>query len=300
MSKIYVLYNPHAGHNTGKQKAEELQSQYTSPLTYVDMTTITDYRNFANDLASEDKIIVCGGDGTLNRFINEIYDLGIENDILYYATGSGNDFLRDFGKDSGSAPMRINEEIKNLPIVTVNGNSYRFINGIGYGLDGYCCEIGDELRKTSEKPVSYSAIAIKGLLGKYKPTNAKVTVDGKTYEYKKVWIAPTMVGRYYGGGLMPTPHQHRRDRADHVSVGIMYHAGRIHTLLVFPSVSKGGHIKHKSLAAEHQGKRISVEFDRPVALQIDGETVLGVTKYEVTIDPARLAEKEAVASTVKA
>ncbi|MBR2464947.1 MAG: hypothetical protein IKB41_05925, partial [Clostridia bacterium] len=76
-------------------------------------------------------------------------------------------------------------------------------------------------------------------------------------------------------------------------------AGRIHTLLVFPSVSKGGHIKHKSLAAEHQGKRISVEFDRPVALQIDGETVLGVTKYEVTVDPARLAEKEAVASAVE-
>ncbi|MBR3862280.1 MAG: acylglycerol kinase family protein, partial [Clostridia bacterium] len=74
MSKIYVLYNPHAGHNTGKQKAEGLQSQYSSPLTYVDMTTITDYRNFAKDLASEDKIIVCGGDGTLNRFINEIYD----------------------------------------------------------------------------------------------------------------------------------------------------------------------------------------------------------------------------------
>ena len=193
--------------------------------------------------------------------------------------------------------MRINDEIKNLPVVTVNGKSYRFINGIGYGLDGYCCEIGDELRKTSTKPVSYSAIAIKGLLGKYQPTNAKITVDGKNYEYKKVWIAPTMVGRYYGGGLMPTPNQRREDRTDHVSVGVMFHSGRIHTLLVFPSVSKGGHIKHKSLAAEHQGRHITVEFDRPVALQIDGETVLGVTKYEVTIDPACIQNEAPVAQT---
>ncbi len=292
MSKIYALYNPHAGHNTGKERAEKLQELYDSPLTYVDMTTISDYNEFKKGLNAGDKLIVCGGDGTLNRFVNEIYGLNIENDILYYAAGSGNDFLRDFGKAAGSAPMRINEEIKNLPVVTVNGKSYRFINGIGYGLDGYCCEIGDELRRTSKKPVSYSAIAIKGLLGKYQPTNAKVTVDGKSFEYKKVWIAPTMVGRYYGGGLMPTPHQKREDRADHVSVGVMYHAGRIHTLLVFPSVSKGGHIKHKSLAAEHQGRRITVEFDRPVALQIDGETILNVTRYDVTIDPACLAAKE--------
>ncbi len=295
MSKIYVLYNPHAGHNTGKQKAEALQAQYSSPLTYVDMTAITDYSSFAGDLTPEDKIIVCGGDGTLNRFVNEIYDLDIKNDILYYATGSGNDFLRDFGKPAGAAPMRINEEIKTLPVVTVNGKSYRFINGIGYGLDGYCCEVGDELRRTSEKPVSYNAIAIKGLLSKYTPTNATITVDGEKHEFKKVWIAPTMVGRYYGGGLMPTPGQRREDRADHVSVGVMHHAGRLHTLMVFPSVSKGGHIKHQKMAAEFKGRHITVEFDRPVALQIDGETILGVTKYEVTIDPACL-QKRAPAS----
>ena len=291
MSNIYVLYNPHSGHNTGKEKANALDAIYTVPLTYIDMTTITDYATLKATLEEGDQLIVCGGDGTLNRFINEIYGLGIENDILYYATGSGNDFLRDFGKAAGCEPMRINDEITNLPVVTVNGKSYRFINGIGYGLDGYCCEIGDELRKTSPKPVSYSGIAIKGLLGKYQPTNAKVTVDGVVHEFKKVWIAPTMVGRYCGGGLMPAPHQHRDDRRDHVSVGVMYHWGRLRTLLAFPGVSTGKQIKHESLAKELQGKRITVEFDRPVALQIDGETVLAVTKYEVTIDPALLPQQ---------
>ena len=29
------------------------------------------------------------------------------------------------------------------------------------------------------------------------------------------------------------------------------------------------------------GKEITVKFDRPCALQIDGETVLGVTEYKV-------------------
>lgn len=281
---IFALYNPYSGHNTGKEKASALQAMYETPLTFLDMTAIESYADFVKGLAPDDRIIVCGGDGTLNRFINDTYELNIQNDIFYYATGSGNDFLRDFGLKAGTKPMRINDEIKNLPTVTVNGKSYRFINGIGYGLDGWCCEIGDALRKTSEKPVSYSSIAVKGLLKAYTPTRANVIVDGMVHQYKKVWIAPTMVGRYYGGGLMPTPHQQRGDRADHVSVGVMHSWGRLRTLLAFPGVSKGKHIKHQKMAAEWQGKHIVVEFDRPVALQIDGETVLGVTRYEVTVD----------------
>lgn len=296
---VYALYNPYAGHNTGKEKAAALQSMYETPVTFVDMTTIESYRDFVAALAPDDQIVVCGGDGTLNRFINDTYDLNIQNDIFYFATGSGNDFLRDFGLAAGSGPMRINDEIRDLPLVTVNGKSYRFINGIGYGLDGWCCEIGDEMRRTSEKPVSYSAIAIKGLLSKYQPTNATVTVDGVTHAYQKVWIAPTMVGRYYGGGLMPAPHQHRNDRRDHVSVGVMHSWGRLRTLLAFPGVSAGKHIKHKTLAAEWQGKHIVVEFDRPVALQIDGETVLGVTKYEVSVAAAK-DKKEAAEAAVQA
>ena len=44
----------------------------------------------------------------------------------------------------------------------------RFINGIGFGIDGYCCEVGDQLKAKSDKPVNYASIAIKGLLFHYK------------------------------------------------------------------------------------------------------------------------------------
>lgn len=55
----------------------------------------------------------------------------------------------------------------------------------------------------------YTAIAINGLLFHYKPINAVVTVDGETHTYHHVWLAPTMNGHYYGGGMMPTPAQRR-------------------------------------------------------------------------------------------
>ena len=74
----------------------------------------------------------------------------------------------------------------------MNGKKYKFINGIGYGIDGYCCEVGDKMREEAVKDINYTSIAIKGLLFHYHPTNATVTVDGRKHTYKKVWLAPTM------------------------------------------------------------------------------------------------------------
>ena len=50
-----------------------------------------------------------------------------ENDIFYYATGSGNDFLNDLEKKKGEPPFKINKYLKNLPTVTVNGKSSLFL-----------------------------------------------------------------------------------------------------------------------------------------------------------------------------
>lgn len=88
----------------------------------------------------EDKVILTGGDGTLNHFVNEIGNLDIKCEIDYCPSGSGNDFYTDVANFEDSRAVRINEFIKDLPILTVKGKDYRFINGVGFGIDGYCCE----------------------------------------------------------------------------------------------------------------------------------------------------------------
>ena len=164
----------------------------------------------------------------------------------------------------------------------INGKKYRFINGIGFGIDGYCCEEGDRLRAKSDKPVNYTSIAIKGLLFHFKPVTATVCVDGVETVYKKVWIAPTMNGRYYGGGIMPTPAQDRLRDDGKVSLMIFHGTGRLRTLMIFPTLFKGEHLKYDKAIAIHEGKEISVRFDRPTPLQVDGETIVGVTEYKVS------------------
>ena len=295
MATGYVLYNTKAGINNRIEDIKMLEVIIDDTLKFIDIFKITNYRVFLNGLEPDDYIILAGGDGTLNCFINNIDGIDFDNDVLYFPNGTGNDFAHDLGHSKECNPFSITEYIRNLPKVSVKNKTYRFINGVGYGIDGYCCEVGDELKKIPGKKVNYTAIAIKGLLFHYKPTSAKVRVDGKTHTYQKVWIAPTMNGRFYGGGMMPTPEQKRN--SDQLSTMIFHNSGKLKTLMIFPSLFKGEHIKHTKQVEVLTGNEITVEFDRPVALQIDGETILGVSSYTATMPKVSVIKEEIVAAT---
>ncbi len=274
MKKYHILYNPYAGRGAAESEAKKL-AETLGEIALTDMTSIGDYAQFLNELPEEDEVVVCGGDGTLNRFVNAIDGSFPARTLSYYACGSGNDFMREVKKEDEPI-VALNEYVTDLPTVTVKDKEYRFINGVGYGIDGYCCEEGDRQREKSDKPVNYTSIAVKGLLFLYKPTNATVIVDGKEYRFDKVWLAPTMNGKYYGGGMIPTPEQNRKD--DTLSV-MIYRGGKFRSLITFPSIFKGEHVKKTKCVTVLSGKEITVRFDSPRPLQIDGETITGVTEY---------------------
>ena len=276
----YILYNTHAGNQHIESELEALISSFQIDAIKKDVISI-DYRTFIPTLTKEDCVILCGGDGTLNHFVNDSDGLEVPCDVLYYPAGSGNDFAHDIGCATHDKPVSVKNYLQNLPLAEVNGKTYRFINNVGFGIDGYCCEVGDMLKEKSDKPVNYTAIAIKGCLFHFKPRKAIITVDGKTYEYENVWIAPTMKGRYYGGGMMATPEQDRNDPENKLSVMVFHNANKWQVLMTFPSIFKGEHIKKEKYVTIHTGHDIHVSFDRPTPLQIDGETILGVTEYSV-------------------
>ena len=276
--KQYILFNPHAGNGTAEEAAKKLAATYSDAIL-LDMTAIADYASLMAEVTAEDTLTICGGDGTLNRFVNDTDGLNVPCQVYYMAVGTGNDFLRDLDKTSDKSPVCITKYIKNLPVTEVKGKSYRFLNNVGFGIDGYCCEAGDAQKAKSPKAVNYTAIAIKGLLFHYKPTNAVITVDGKEYRFKKVWLAPTMKGRFYGGGMMATPDQDRTAEDGKLSVLVFHGSSSLRTLMIFPSIFKGKHIKSEKFVTVLTGYDIKVVFDSPSPVQVDGETVSGVTEY---------------------
>ena len=277
--KYKVLYNPFSGSVVNEKIKEELAALLKEHEFELDDITKIDYAEFFKTLKEDENILLVGGDGTINRFINDTQSYGYKNSVWYYAAGNGNDFWTDIGHKKGDAPECIDKYLANLPTVTVKGKDYKFINGVGYGIDGYCCEMGDKL-KSEGKKVDYTGIAVKGLLFHFKPKTATVTVDGQTQTFKKTWIAPSMIGRYYGGGMIPTPSQDRLGDGS-LSICLMYRAGKIKTLMAFPKIFKGEHIKKTKQVKILSGREITVKFDKPCALQIDGETILNVSEYTV-------------------
>lgn len=281
MKKI-ILYNPLAGDTQGMDAAKKLDAIYIGQeLIYRDITEISDFGEIFSSLAPDDEVIVCGGDGTLNQFINSIDGLEITNNILYYATGSGNDFLNDLEKPQGAEPFKLNSYIQNLPFVYINGTKRRFINGIGYGLDGHCCEVGNNLRAATGKKINYTAIAIKSILFSFKPRGATVTIDGIAKHYNKVWLAPTMFGRFFGGGMKIAPQRSRKNHD--LSVVVVHDVGSFRLLTILPTIFKGAHIKYKKYVETHSAKEVTVEFDSPCAMQIDGETVSEIKTYTAKV-----------------
>ena len=295
-----VLYNPLSSTGKGEEKARRLINILgeNARVEFQSLIDIEDKRAFLDQLPADTIPIITGGDGTLSRFVNNLKG-NPTRDIYYYPAGTGNDFLNDLGKTGDTEPFLLNPYITDLPKIHFNGETHTFINGVGYGIDGYVCEEGDRIRKKTGKPINYTGTAIKGLLYAYKRTFATVTVDGNTMTFPHVWMTPTMLGRYFGGGMMCAPGQDRLNPEGTVSLMVMRCKSKIRTLLLFPSIFKGNHIRKTDIVSVFKGHELYVKFDRPTALQIDGEVFSGITEYTVTTATAeRRRAEEALKITV--
>lgn len=276
----YVLFNPLSNNSHGQQDAEKWAECLSEKPTFKSVIGL-DFKEFFKKVDSKDEVILCGGDGTLNRFANDTYGTNFKCKLSYAKCGSGNDFYRDVADKEVNGRVDLAPYLKHLPLIKVNGIERHFLNGIGYGIDGDTCLAGDEIRaKDPNAVINYSKIAVGLLLGKFDTKDAEVEVDGKKTSFKHVWLATTMHGKYYGGGMMATPNQDRLNEKHECDLVVLSSIGRVLTLLRFPSFSGGKHHKKRFLT-HFKGKNIKVTFSSPCALQIDGDVIKDVTTYEV-------------------
>lgn len=280
MKKSYVLFNPHSSNGNGEKEANKIKKYVNEDLEFVDLTKIENYTQYFASLDADDKLYICGGDGTLNQLINKCDDKFPENDIYFFGIGTGNDFLLDIGYKTPCAPVKINEYLKDLPTVEINDKTYYFLNNVAFGIDGWVCGIAEEeKRKNPKVKTNYTIIALKGLLGKFSPYNATVTVDNnEPVHLQRVWMSPSMNGRYFGGGMMVTPMQDRLNKDRTITYMACRNSNRFQITTGFIQIFKGHHLNNP-IAMFLTGHEITVEFDRPCILNIDGEPIFDVLKY---------------------
>lgn len=274
--KNYLLFNSKSSISKKSPKKNELLTELKkqfNDLIELDLQEL-DESFFTQTLKNDDIVILTGGDGTINRYLNRYKKYHLKNETYFYSNGTGNDFIRDINEKTNL--IHLNKYLENTPKVIVNGKESYFINNVGFGVDGDTCVVADELKEKGKKKISYPKIAIKLLLFKCMKCDADIIVDGKKYQYKNVFLASTFNGRYYGGGIMAAPEQNRFD--NNLTLFVFEGLSRILTLLRYKSVFKGKHVKYKCVHII-KGKQIFVKFNHPVGLQVDGEVYKDITSY---------------------
>lgn len=285
---VYIVYNPLASNKTAIEATKKVISFFGDrDMKVLTVQEIGDELTFCKRLIIQDTFVLIGGNGTLYHFINSVYGSGLDIDIFYYPSGAGSDFskdvrFRDQNPDSGL--IKLNKYLEHLPVCTFNGEKHYFINGVGFGIDGYVCEKSNELRDKTEKEINYSSIAIGGMLGKFHPCDATLTVDGVVHEYKSVWLIPTMIGRFMGGGMLVTPNQNRFNSNHTVSTLIWHSKNPVTALMNFPKLFSGEHLSKTNMCEVVSGHHINVKLEKPQPLQIDGETFPDVIEYSVDFE----------------
>lgn len=130
MSMIYAFYNPLAGNGSCKTDVHFLDLLYDEPIVYCDLTKSETYERHLFSVRPEDLLILCGGDGTLHRFLNLLPPETIPCDILCFPLGAHNEFASAAGHPFGSAPFSLRQHLSRLPHLKINGKTLRFLGSV--------------------------------------------------------------------------------------------------------------------------------------------------------------------------
>lgn len=277
----YLLYNPLANNGKGDEAKKKALKDIGGQFPGMDDVDYSDviFEDVIKLLQPGDNVVVLGGDGTLNFLINDIKNTGATNDISYYLYPAGleNDFVKDIqDKGINTKLVPLNKYIFDVPKVKFNNKEMLFLNSVGFGVDGQTYDEAETLKSRGKK-INLNSIT-SSLLKKYEKTSATVTVDGEKKEYKDVYIAATMNGRFYTDGMKAAPEQNRLSHE--LSLVVIHDQIKGHGMKAISSIFKGMHTKFPEACEILKGEKITVTFDSPRAMSIDGELFENITSYE--------------------
>lgn len=263
----------YAGHAT--KIAEELCNSSTEPV----------------------KLVIIGGDGTINEVINGITDFE-KISLGVIPVGSGNDFARGMNIPRSSYKKAL-DLILNAPQdhkidlgkSTCDGNSRLFAISSGFGMDAL---VGTKINGSKIKKfcnmlhigsLSYSLMTIKVLFG-METMKARITFDdGSVLNFDQLVFIASMNCFAEGGGVPMAPDAKPDD--GYLSLCIGAGIPKWRTFLKFPVLALGWH-KNSSGFTLKNCKWFEVETDIPTVMNTDGEYVGTATKARVEILPSKL------------
>ncbi len=204
MFRVEIIVNPKAG-GPSVRKAEDLMDILRQQGIYVRLRG-TRFRGHAEALAHEaaaqavDRLVVAGGDGTINEVVNGL--AGAPIPLVIIPCGTANVLATELGwprRVEEIAEILLKGEIRQVHLGSVNGR--RFVQMASVGLDA---EVVARINPTAKRlfgRLAYVWTALAQLLGR-RPQLFDVIVNGTT---RRAGAAIAANGKYYGGAFVVAP-----------------------------------------------------------------------------------------------
>lgn len=267
---IYILYNPLA-RNCSKNKnilkfKKIAQKKFKDEeISFLNILKIENPKFFLDSITQSDKIIIAGGDGTLNAISNNVdFDEYKFDNIYLIKAGTGNDFFKSL--EIKEKIVNITKYLKNLPKIKIGNKEYKFLNGVGIGLDGLICHYVSDLKLRKTRNVFFKS-AIKAFKN-HKPFDLDFKIDEKEYHLKNVRLCSVMNSKYYGGGMKISPNSDRNN--SYLDIIVISNVTKNALLFNFPKVYKGKHLGLKYVKF-FKGNNIEIKNNSEF-IQVDGES----------------------------
>ncbi|MBR5807908.1 MAG: diacylglycerol kinase family lipid kinase [Alistipes sp.] len=293
----FVIVNPISGGGKGLTDFPKISHLLRESGIEHD-PVFTEHRYHATELSVEAanrgyrKLIVVGGDGTLNEVVNGLFiqKQCQPKDILLavIAVGTGNDWVRTFGIPRNySAVVRAIKEghsyLQDVGKVTYTESKVQqtryMANVAGLGFDAYVIKIFNHLKLKGYKG---KWLYIYSLLKGYftaKPAGVTIEVDGKVIYNRLLLSLAVGICRYNGGGIQQLPRAVANDGLLDLTIirpvhwwHVVFRAKRLFNGDIYSI----GHIHHA------QGKEVKITSAPPIPVETDGE-LQGVSPVSISV-----------------
>lgn len=270
--KLLFIVNPVAGKGKAKKLIPEIEDA-VGGMDGVDFKIVcTEKAGEAVGIASAaagekcDIVFAVGGDGTVNEVANGLVNTGCAMAVI--PGGSGNDFIRSFGM-KGSVRDIIGEAIgcerSYIDVGFINNRC--FVNIASVGFDA---EVVINKQKVERFFLSGSLAYLAGLIITImdrKSPYVRITADGRSME-RKILLAAIANGKYYGGGMMPTPEAAMDDGL--FDICLVSAISKMKMFFLFPKFMKGTHGSIKEVSF-FRSESVLIESDEPIPVNVDGD-----------------------------
>jgi YegS/Rv2252/BmrU family lipid kinase len=228
------------------------------------------------------KIIVVGGDGTMNEVINGVFAqqriLTTEVMLGIISVGTGNDWARMFNipADYEGAVRTIKEQktfIQDAGLVSYrkNGKEWKryFINIAGMGFGARVVERSNRMKEKGKSgPFLYFYNIFYSLL-RYKSQKAEIEIDGTSYD-RSIFSLNVGIGKYNGGGMIQVPHAIADDGL--YSITLIKKIGKLNILANLKRLYNGSITKHSKVET-YMARSVQIGGSPRLQVETDGETL---------------------------